>query len=186
MILEMTPDDQSSTTVGDVQQIENVDFKTVTSRNTRKLLRRAHRHVAPSQQSHGLGRTDKEAIETVPIKEKLSPPRFRNFRDFMHAHFPDWDYDEPGTILLFADVWDWPTLRFLKVAHCWSEMITFRDEAAPDIVSQPWFHAFHVEKRSILNVHKRNVTVLENPTEEYMDRLLSNLDIPYDVKPKLL
>jgi len=112
--------------------------------------------------------------------------RFSSLHKFMHTTFPDAAYDAPCTILLFADVWDWPTLRFLQVVHSWSEMMTVRDQAAPDKVSQPWFHAFHVDQRTILNVHKRNVSFVDKPCDAYMDRLLSNLNVPYSVKHKLL
>lgn len=157
---------------GEPVEHQAVEFQVVRSRSGRRKQRRRqpqHTVVAATKDSEG---------------PEESPASFLNF---MKHHFPDLPFDAPCHILMFEDVWDWEGgLRYFKTAHSWTEVAQERDRIATTIEKQPWFHAFHVETRRILNVRRLQVTLIENPPESYLERLLENIDIPLEIKPKLL
>jgi hypothetical protein len=175
---------------------DSAEFQVVRSRSTRRKQHNQQqqqqrdargttaRAASAAKEEAEVGSNESMSLAPTESHEDDSPAAFRGFLKF---HFPDLPFDEPCHILMFEDVWDWKDgLRYLKTAHSWTEMARERDRIATTMEKQPWFHAFHVETRRILNVRRRQVTMIDDPPESYLERLLENIDIPLEIKPKLL
>lgn len=155
-----------------------------------KQLMRKLRSLSPTHSTQTLESPHKEAVATQAKTESVTiatePTANTQSQSAQHT-MEGQDLDAQGTILLFADVWDWSELRYLQSCQSWREVLQFRNrnQNMDPAERLPWFHAFHIEKKVIWNFNRWKVNIIHDPGYMYESRVFANLDVPFVVKAKL-